>query len=337
MNSFTIKSALAATLALGLAGSAGAQETKLIFATISPAGNAMNARVLIPWAKRVEEAGKGAVVMDIREGTVLANYGNILDRVMNDVVQVGFSLQDAIGGVYPRSEVGGLPGLFEKSSIGSTAFWRLYKTGVMDAEYGDVVPLAMSPLGQVIPHMAKPMASPDRLDGLKLMVGGKVQGEIVTRLGGTPLAILWSDIYEALNRQTIDGAITGWSSVRGLKLHEVTSYHVHYPLGTSVGMIFIGKKKYNGLPSQARMALDATAGEGESRKIGEYYDVEADSVRSTVAADPKQRIVTLNAAQSAAWKQKIDPFLNEWAATRPDGAKVLSTFRDKIAEVQASN
>src|SRR6476659_3407591 len=78
----------AAALALALlTGPAGAEE-KLIFATISPAGNAMNAKVLIPWAKRVEEAGKGAVAVDIREGTVLANYGNILDRVMNDVVQV---------------------------------------------------------------------------------------------------------------------------------------------------------------------------------------------------------------------------------------------------------
>jgi TRAP-type C4-dicarboxylate transport system substrate-binding protein len=332
-----VKAALAAAALAFTAGSASAEETKLIFATISPAGNAMNAKVLIPWAKRVEEAGKGAVAMDIREGTVLANYGNILDRVMNDVVQVGFSLQDAIGGVYPRSEVGGLPGLFEKSSTGSTAFWRLYKTGVMDPEYGDIVPLAMSPLGQVIPHMARPMASPDKLDGLKLMVGGKVQGEMVTRLGGTPLAILWSDIYEGLNRHTIDGAVTGWSSVRGLKLAEVTSYHVHYPLGTSVGMIFIGRKKYNGLPVEARAALDAATGEVESRKIGEYYDVEADAVRSTVAADPKQTIVTLNAAQAAVWKQKIDPFLNEWAASRPDGAKVLSTFREKIAQAQASN
>jgi TRAP-type C4-dicarboxylate transport system substrate-binding protein len=68
-----------------LTGSAAAEE-RLIFATISPAGNAMNAKVLIPWAKRVEEAGKGAVAMDIRDGMVLANYGNILDRVMNDVV-----------------------------------------------------------------------------------------------------------------------------------------------------------------------------------------------------------------------------------------------------------
>jgi TRAP-type C4-dicarboxylate transport system substrate-binding protein len=120
--------------------------------------------------------------------------------------------------------------------------------------------------------------------------------------------------------------------VRGLKLAEVTSYHVHYPLGTSVGMIFMGRKKYNSLPAQARAALDATTGEVESRKIGEYYDVEADAVRATVAADPKQTIVTLNAAQAAAWKQKIDPFLNAWAATRPDGTKVLSTFREKIAQ-----
>ena len=34
------------------AGPPAAAEEKLIFATISPAGNAMNAKVLIPWATR---------------------------------------------------------------------------------------------------------------------------------------------------------------------------------------------------------------------------------------------------------------------------------------------
>jgi TRAP-type C4-dicarboxylate transport system substrate-binding protein len=327
---------LAALAAALLAGSAGAQE-KLIYATVSPAGGAMNAKVLVPWAKRVEEAGKGAIAFDIREGTTLANFGNVRDRVMNDVVQVGFSLQDAIGGVYPRSEVGGLPGLFDSSSVGSVAFWRLYKSGVLDAEYADIVPFAIAPLGQVIPHMAKPMMSPSDFSGLKLMVGGKVQGDVLSKLNGTPIAINWSDMYEALNRKTIDGAITGWSSVTALKLDEVTSYHVDFPLGTSVAMIFMAKKKYDSLSAASRAALDAHTGEAESKMIGEYYDATSVSVRDKIKSSPNQTVVALDAAQSAAWKAKIGPLLDDWAKTRPDGEKVLAAFRGLIAQARASH
>ena len=339
MNSFTIKSALAAALALAVGGTSSteAQETKLIFATVSPAGNPFGSTVLIPWAKRIEEYSKGAIVIDVREGPTLANYGNIGDRVMNDVVQIGFSLQDAAGGIYPRSEVGGLPTLFNKSEDGSVAFWRLYKTGALDAEYGEIVPFALAPLGQVSPHMAKPMRAADDFAGLKLMVGGKVQGDVLTKLGGTPIAINWSDMYEALNRKTIDGVITGWSSVGGLKLDEVTSYHVDYPLGTSVGMIFMAKKKYASLPAAARQALDQNQGEAESRKIGNHFDAMAATVRNKVKADAKQTIVDLTPAQNAQWRQKIAPVLDEWAKNRPDGEKVLTTFRGLLAQVQSSH
>jgi TRAP-type C4-dicarboxylate transport system substrate-binding protein len=316
------------------AGSANAEDAaKLIFATVSPPGNALNVKVLLPWAKRIEGYGNGGVAVDVREGTALANYGNVRDRVMNDVIQIGFSLQDAVGGVYPRSEVGGLPGLFKTSEDGAVAMWRLYKSGVLDAEYAEIVPFAISPFGGSSPHMAKPMVTPDDFSGLKLMVAGKLQGEILSRLGGAPLAILWNDMYESLNRRTIDGAVTGWTSVGGLKLDEVTTYHVDAPFGTSVGMIFMAKKKYDALPETARKALDMNKGEEESRGIAAYATSTAAAARAVVQAQAKQTIVTLTPEQDARWKQKIAPVIDGWAQQHPDGQKVLAAYRQIIAQI----
>jgi hypothetical protein len=35
------------------------------------------------------------------------------------------------------------------------------------------------------------------------------------------------------------------------------------------------------------------------------------------------------------WKQRVQPMLDEWVKTTPDGAHVLAAFRDEIAKVRA--
>jgi TRAP-type C4-dicarboxylate transport system substrate-binding protein len=327
--------AVAAAIASWAAPAASAQEAKLIFATVSPAGNPLNARVFVPWAQRVNEQGKGVVQIDVREGTTLANFGNVYTRVVDDVVQVGWALQDAVGGKFVLSEVGGLPFLFDKSEHGSAAFWRLYRSGALGAEYAEVVPIMLAPLGQVLVHLAKPPKSVDDLGGVKLMVGGKVHSEIAKRLGGTPISVPWSELYESLQRGTIDGAVTGWSSVAGLKLHEVVTHHLDAPLGTSVGMIFMAKKRWDALPAAARAVLEANLGEVESRRIGTHFDGTAAAARAAAKASGKQTVLELTPEQAAAWQRKLAPVLDEWAKTRPRGDKVLADFRTLLARVKA--
>lgn len=330
----SIAGAVAALLVANAAGSVRAEEAKLIFATVSPAGNPLNAKVFLPWAQRVNEQGKGIVQIDVREGTTLANFGNVYTRVLDDVVQVGWALQDFVGGKFPLSEVGGLPFLFDKSEVGSIAFWRLYKTGALGSEYAEVVPIMLAPLGQVMVTLSKPPKAADDFGGAKLMVGGKIQSDIAKRLGATPISLPWSEIYEGLQRGTIDGAVTGWSTVAALKLSEVAAYHVDAPLGTSVGMIFMAKKRYDALPADARKVIEANLGEAESRRIGVHFDGTAAASRDAAKASGKQTVIELTPDQSKAWQQKLAPVLDEWAKSRPGGDKALDSFRSILAGVK---
>ena len=49
-------------------GSARAEEMTLIFATGNQTNNAVDNGFLLPWAARVNAAGKGIVHLDVREG-----------------------------------------------------------------------------------------------------------------------------------------------------------------------------------------------------------------------------------------------------------------------------
>src|SRR4051812_48907361 len=81
-----------------------AQETSLVFATVNPPNAHLSVNILVPWAQKVNEAGKGVVKLDIRDGLTLANLGNAYDRVLSDVIQVAWTIHGAVGGKFRKSE-----------------------------------------------------------------------------------------------------------------------------------------------------------------------------------------------------------------------------------------
>jgi TRAP-type transport system periplasmic protein len=136
-----------------------------------------------------------------------------------------------------------LPFVVENGESASVAFWRLYKSGALDSEYNDTVPLFFGILPPQALHLTKPPKAFDDWVGLRVAVATKNGVEIVTRLGGAPQSIQLIELYAALQRGGADGVMINWPSFPPFKLNEVTSYHLQAPFGGSATMIFMAKKK----------------------------------------------------------------------------------------------
>jgi TRAP-type C4-dicarboxylate transport system substrate-binding protein len=321
---------------LGLRDAA-ADETSLIFATANPGESHPNALFMHPWAQGINADGKGVLNIDVRDGSVIANATNAYDRVLDDVIQIGWILQNDVSGKFPRSDVGTLPFMAHDSAEGSTALWRMYQSGVLDAEYNTIHPLllvAMTPAGI---HLAKPLKSLDSLGGAKLIVASKVNADAINLLGGAPLSIPLFEMYGAIQRGTADGAAVSWTSFNPFKLAEVTTYHADTSLGTSVAMIFMSKKKYEALSPAVKKVLDAHSGETASRAFGAWWDQERKNGKDqTVARGDKRTIVQLTEAQTAAWREKIKPLEAAWVARTPDGDKVIAAYRAELEKLKTA-
>jgi TRAP-type C4-dicarboxylate transport system substrate-binding protein len=83
---------------------AAAQKVRLFFTSMSPAGSS-NSEFFNAWAKRVNDAAKGAIDVQVKDGVTLANFANVYDRVLDDVVQIGWGQQAFIRGRFPASDV----------------------------------------------------------------------------------------------------------------------------------------------------------------------------------------------------------------------------------------
>ena len=293
-------------------------------------------RVLHPWAERINEQGKGVIHIDVRDGESIANLQNFYSRVQDDVIQIAWGLQSAIGGKFPRTEVGALPFEVAKAETGSVALWRVYKSGLLDAEYDTVQPLYMITFPPSGMHYAKKPKTLDDLKGLKLAVGSKVGADTIERLGGTPLSMVTSDYYTAVQRGMVDAVLVQWTAFQPFKLQDVTFYHVEAKLGGAAGMVFMAKKKYEALPAAARKILDDNSGEAESRVYGKFWDdVDNEGREMVEALGDKHQIVTLPPATEAKWRAAVEPVIDDWVKRTPGWRESAGSVSANTAKIKA--
>jgi TRAP-type C4-dicarboxylate transport system substrate-binding protein len=325
--------AFVAALLLLAAPHAWAEEIVLKFATLDAPTAHHTVAIHIPWAERVNEQGKGVVQVNPMHGPGVAIHPNVYARVMNDVIQVAWGLQSSVAGKFKLTDVVTMPFLSDKSAIGSVALWRLYKSGMLDAEYDEIVMLKCNVFPQSGMQFRSPPATIDNLNGIKMIAGGRTAGEIIQAQGGAPVTLLPSDYYEALNRGTADGVMVGWTAFQPFKLAEVTKYHVEMSLGGASGMVFMQKAKYLALPDAAKKILDANAQEKDSAEFGRFWDKINDDTAASVKGMAGHTVVQPNPTQLAAWRARMAPLTEEWVKRTPGADKVLEAYKKLLADV----
>jgi TRAP-type C4-dicarboxylate transport system substrate-binding protein len=251
------------------------------------------------------------------------------------VVQIAWGLPDLATGKFKLTQVVELPYLTNSSEEASVAFWRLYKTGLLDSDFDQIVPLKLIIFPQSGVQFREKPATLDNLNGLKIVVGSKITSEVAAALGGAPLAFPINQYYEVLQRGTADAVQIGWTAFQPFKLAEVTKYHLDVPLGSAPGYVFMAKKKFDSLPPEVQKILMANAGEQESRQFGKFWDEVNNEWRDATLKLPGHTALKLTPAQDKAWHARVETVANDWAKSQPGGEKLLATYKQILADVRA--
>ncbi len=110
------------------------------------------------------------------------------------------------------------------------------------------------------------------LKGIKMRIGG-FAGSIVQKLGMVPQQLAAGEIYQALEKGTIDA--TEWVGPyddEKLGFHKIAKYY-YYPgwwEGSATGHLFMNLKNYEALPKSYKAALAAASVEGHMWQHAKY-------------------------------------------------------------------
>lgn len=106
------------------------------------------------------------------------------------------------------------------------------------------------------------LRTPDDIAGKKVRATSKGHAELLQSLNASPVVLSVGEVYQALQRGTVDGAIGGLQGMVGLKHYEVAKNVMasNGVLGTYVHAYVMNLKKFNSLPKpQQEIIMKAAA------------------------------------------------------------------------------
>ncbi|MGE3987297.1 TRAP transporter substrate-binding protein [Pseudorhodoplanes sp.] len=315
-------------------------ETVLKFAATVPLENATATRVFKPWADKINEEAKGEFRIQVY-GLELANSRNVWERTLSGVVDIGWALHGTVGLPFPKTSVITLPSLVEDKQAGaaSVALWKLYESGLLADEYKGVKVMGLVALPvQGLASKSK-VAKFEDIKGQKIRSADKLSGDIATALGGSPISLSATEVYQALSRGVVDSAIANWIMMGAFRLTEVTNdYVTGVSLGSPSGFIIMNPKAYEKLSDKGRKILEKHVGAGTSREIGSGLEKLSHGLRdSIIKGNAKYNVVELSADEKERWNKALKATQDRWIAETPDGKKVLDQFKAEFDKAKTAN
>jgi TRAP-type C4-dicarboxylate transport system substrate-binding protein len=159
--------------------------------------------------------------------------------------------------------------------------------------------------------VGRPIRAPEDVRGLRIRVAGEIEGETVKALGGAPVFMGSSEVFEALEKGTIDGLMSYVGTIVSRDLQEIVRYGTRAHFGAYTVDAYCRADWYATQPPDLRAALDAAGRalyrDGTEVMAGVH---ERDYLPSVTAAGVE--LVEPAGAELEAFRGAVAPVYGRW-------------------------
>jgi TRAP-type C4-dicarboxylate transport system substrate-binding protein len=296
-----------------------------------------------PWVKKVEEATRGRVTIEVYPSQTLVKAPDILRAVKTGVVDMGWCFHGYWPDTTPLSDVITLPFVpFASAEKGSEVLWKLYqKFPAIQKEFADIHPLMLwtsNPYFLITSR--KQVKTLEDLKGLKIRATGGPPTEQIKALGGIPTLIPMADTYQALDKGVIDGMAVPWEPIQAFRLYEVVKYYTMVPLSAVYFSMCMNKQKWESLPADVRGAISSVSGlEGAKFWGRNFFDRAEQGVTQQIQSGNYEMVrYTLPPDELARWRKVAgQPIWDDWvkkmeAKGYPQAREILNATLEMLKD-----
>ncbi len=322
--------AAVAIMAGGLAFAAAttaAQEVTLKVHHFLPAKHNTHAKVLVPWAEKVQKESNGRIKVEIYPSMQLGGKPpQLMDQARDGVADIVWALPGYSPGRFPIISAFELPFMVSNAEATSQALQEYYEKHARE-EFKDVHPLWFHTHARGVFHTREaPVKSIADLDGKKMRAPNRGIGTALSKLGAAPVFMPVPALPEALSKGVVDGAVIPWEIVPALKVNELAPYHTETPgprgLYTAIFVFAMNKAKYEGLPDDLKKVIDNNSGMTLAKSTGIIWD-KAEETGIAVSKKSENTIMALSAEEVEQLKVKTRPVIDDWIKARGDKGQML--------------
>jgi TRAP-type C4-dicarboxylate transport system substrate-binding protein len=300
---------------------------KLTFSIFFPPSHGQ-AKAAMDFAKEIERRTDGKVQITSFPAGTLTKAPQCYDGVVKGISDMGNSCFAYTRGRFPVMSAVDLPMGYKNGTV-ATRVANEFAKSVNPKELQDVKVLYVHAHGPGLLHTKKPVRTLEDLKGMKIRATG-LSAKVVEALGGVPVAMGQGGTYEALKKGVVEGTLSPMEVLKGWKQGEVIKYTTEcYSVGYTTAMfIVMNKAKWNALPADVKKVIDDTSN-GWVLVHGQTWDL-TDQEGRNFTKKLGNKLISLSDAESARWRNAVEPVIKAYASTTPNGATYVSTVRKLI-------
>ncbi|MGL4636951.1 MAG: TRAP transporter substrate-binding protein [Beijerinckiaceae bacterium] len=297
-----------------------------------------HAKMLAPWARKVEADSAGKIKIDIFPAMQLGGTPpQLFDQARDGVADIVWTLPGSTPGRFPTTEVFELPFICAERGMVNAKAAQEFANAHLKDEVKDVKLLSYWAHDGGHIHANKQIKTMDDLKGMKIRNPTRLAGEALKALGATSVGMPVPQVPESLAQRVIDGAVIPWEVVPAVKVQELVKFHTEIKgsptLYTASFFLAMNKAKYDGMPADLQAVIDKNSGMAFAEMAGKMWDAEAVTVRDMVAKRGNT-ITVLADDEKARWIKATEPVHTAWIeqqkAKNIDGAKLIEAARALI-------
>jgi TRAP-type C4-dicarboxylate transport system substrate-binding protein len=303
---------------------AAAAEVTLRYAGTLPTSH-HNAIGQVRLAERVKELTAGAVEIQVFPAGQLYGARDIPTAVVSGGVDMGHNLT-SVWSTDPVAEIPDLPFLFADAAHAERCWdpaGPLSRGFAAHVERRRMKLIHTMFFGSLFDfgNNLRLIRTPADLQGMKIRGYGRLSAEGLRALGASPIVMSPGEMYLAIQRGTIDGAITGVTSLESRKIWEVTKHATITGAAFGVMAVNISLARFNALKPAHQEALMKAGEEVFRWSVQESEARDQSSTKFLIDKGIETKVLT--AEEKAAWAVGFAPAAKSWEDRASPEAKQL--------------
>lgn len=333
---------LGATLILASALPANAADYVLsLNLAIAPMHNRWTTAIK-PWADEITKRSEGRIVIEPYFAQALSKQAEVVESVRTGVADIGEATFTGGGlGRYPfHEQILNLvrPSLcaVEADDLVRSLHESFPREAMQDVEGTRLLFVEGHTMGMLIGTRDKAVKSLEDLKGMKIGVsGGGIRVERARALGATVVGVTMPDMYMALEKGVIDGAVVDCEVLVSRKLGDIIKNLTLVNMGGSVFYCVMNKDTYDSMPEDLQKIIDDVSREYAPKLFKDFWNNMQYNSLALWQKEQGGKLHMLSDADYAKADALVEPTYNDWLEFSKDKGLPADAILARFRELEA--
>jgi TRAP-type transport system periplasmic protein len=290
------------------------QHVNLRISSFTPPPHWTNSQLFVPWAHELEKKSGGKVKATVLAGnSAFGKIENQSDQVKAGATDLAWVMNGVPRGRFLRSSIMDFPFMAPDAYSATKTMWSMLPT-LLKEDYAGFKVLAITC------HNAGDFFFRDRkvehleeIKNLRIRAPSSQVQALLQHLGAVPVTMGPGQIYEAVEKGTMDGLLSVYDGIRGFRLESLVKYALSARLYTTCFNITMNQQRYDQLPADVKKLVDDTTGDRWIEAMPALWDKNDEAGRQ-LALSKGLQVVPVSEEQRAKWREQAKPVVDQQLA-----------------------